>query len=265
MERQAVVERYKRDDYVVIKGFLPASIIGPYKQFIQNALNHDVESVLGRWGLSVHSNDGDAQARTLLANASTAVPEDEQKVLTGHFPLSVRMSDVINPIAEFIGKSPIIRDILGSQQLYMHMPPMLRYVPPGYTLAAVPPHKDTSYNRHMSDFITIWTPMVPINQRCGGLVIYEGSQHAADTVKETQQFDRWLPPLDVSGYTRRQLVDLDLGDVVILSPQIIHESAANISDGVRLSMDLRIFGEDATSTKHCLDLQRLQILTSKAA
>lgn len=261
MMNDVITERYLNDAYVVLKGFFPISIMSAYKSFIQQALNTDVEDVLKRWGMSVFSKDSTQKVRELLANSSD-IPVIDQQVMLGQFPLAVRLSDAIKPLAEFIGKSTVIQDILKSQHLFMHMPPMIRYVPPGYAPAAVPPHQDISYNRHMSHFITVWTPMVPITDTCGGLIIYEGSQHLPDTVTAEKRADSWLPAIDVTGFARKQLTALDVGDVVILSSQIAHESAANISDTIRLSMDLRIFGQHDSSSKHCMDLHRMEMLTT---
>ena len=259
-----IIDEYRRNAYVIIKGFFPTDIMATYRDFMQRSLAQDVEAVLARWGLSVFAKDANEKVADLLKDASD-IPVVDQQVLLGQFPLEVRLSDAIKPLAQHIGQSKILHEILNSEQLYMHMPPMIRYVPPSYTAAAVPPHQDTSYNRHLSNFVTVWTPMVPITETCGGLVMYEGSQHLPDTVTEEKRADSWLPPIDVSSFTRTQLKGLDVGDVVILSPRIAHESAPNISDTIRLSMDLRIFGQHDTSSKHCMDLQRLETLTAKAA
>jgi ectoine hydroxylase-related dioxygenase (phytanoyl-CoA dioxygenase family) len=259
-----IINEYRRSDYVIIKGFFPADIMATYRDFMQRSLAQDVEAVLARWGLSVFAKDANEKVRELLKDADH-IPVNDQQVLLGQFPLAVRLSDAIKPLAKHIGQSKILQAIFNSEHLYMHMPPMIRYVPPSYMPAAVPAHKDTSYNRHMSNFVTVWTPMVPITDTCGGLVMYEGSQVLPDVVTEDKRADSWLPPIDVSGYTRTQLTGLDVGDVVILSPQIVHESAANTSDTIRLSMDLRIFGQHDTSSKHCMDLEDLETLTAKAA
>ena len=177
----------------------------------------------------------------------------------GHFPLEVRLSKSIYPLAEFLGKSPLLQAVLGSTELFMHMPPMLRFVPPGYNHAAVPAHQDVSYNRHLSSFITVWAPMVPITQSCGGLIIYKGSQHMREIIGDTQE-GGWLPPIDVKSMEAAQLVGLNEGDVVMLSPYIVHASASNLSDSIRLSMDLRVFGRSGTSQKHYLDLKKMEVV-----
>ncbi|MEI7669888.1 MAG: phytanoyl-CoA dioxygenase family protein [Pseudomonadota bacterium] len=259
-----IIDSYFSNDYVVIKNFFPQEVISSYINFIKNALQNDVEQVFNHWGASVFAKDTNQKVQDLLKDTSN-IPINDQQVLLGQFPINIRLSDAIMPVAEFIGKSSLVQEILKSQNLYMHMPPMVRFVPPGYSSAAVPAHQDISYNRHMSNFVTIWTPMVSITDVCGGLVMYEGSQHLPEAITEEKRADSWLPPIDVSDYKRNQLIGLDVGDIVILSSRIAHESAANTSDKIRLSMDLRVFGEQETSTKHCIDLKKMEIIERKAA
>ena len=264
MASNPIATRYRQHDYAVINGFFPDAVISPYRQFIQQALDADVNATFQRWGLSIADRDCSRKVRSLL-EGTHHLPVADQHVLLGQFPLSARLSDAIMPLAEFIGKSRVMQALLESERLYLHMPPMIRFVPPCYETAAVPPHQDISYNRHMSEFITLWAPMVPITDRCGGLIIYEGSQALPDTITDEKRPDSWLPPIDVSGFAPKRLTGLGTGDVVVLSSRIVHQSAPNTSERIRLSMDLRVFGERGTSSKHCIDLQHMQIIPAKAA
>jgi len=259
------LKSFEKDSYIVLKDFFPANIIQKYKGFIEENLSGQVEQIFKKWKIGIFEGDCFQKAEKLLANDKTVLP-NERQVLLGQFPIEVRLSKEIYPLAEFVGKSELIRQILGSESLFMHMPPMIRFVPKNYNHAAVPPHQDISYNRHMSDFITVWVPLVPINDRCGGLIMYEGSQEMPEKVKESQELGGdWLPPIEIGNYKRNQLVDLDIGDVVVLSPYIAHESAPNFSDNIRLSMDLRIFSDKSSSSKHYLDLQTLQTIAPEVA
>jgi ectoine hydroxylase-related dioxygenase (phytanoyl-CoA dioxygenase family) len=263
----SAVEDYKKQGYAIIRGFYPAEVVNAYQRYLQNELATTVASLFAKWNISLEDR-GCADKVDQLLKSGMELTHAERHVLLGHFPLESRLNDAINPVGEFLGSSKLLQEILDSETLYMHMPPMPRFVPPGYARAGVPPHQDLSYNRHMSDFITVWTPFVPIDEQCGGLVVFEGSKDLPEPehVKEHMSKEpSWLPPIDVTPYERKQLIGLKPGDAVLLSPGIVHGSAANTSDRIRLSIDIRMFGEGATSTKHNLNLRTMQVQERKAA
>jgi ectoine hydroxylase-related dioxygenase (phytanoyl-CoA dioxygenase family) len=261
---ESLAAQYRQDGYAVIFGFFDASLLGQYKSFVQHALTNDVEPVFNKYGLSVFSKTPHAQVRFLIENTSS-MSAIEQQILLGQFPRHIRLSEEIMPVAECLGKSLLIQALLESENLYMHMPPMVRFVPAHYGAAGVPPHQDVSYNRHLSRFLTIWAPMVPITDTCGGLIMYQGSQHLPEILSEEKRPDDWLPPVDTSRFARKKIVGVGLGDAVVLSSHIVHESAANTSDTIRLSIDLRVFGEQDKSTKHSLDLRSMTTCVAKHA
>jgi hypothetical protein len=88
--------------------------------------------------------------------------------LTGHFPLEVRLSENLWKIPYSESFYSIIKTILRSENVFMHMPPTARFVLPGNVYAGVPPHQDISYNKHMTDFITVWVPLVDIDEEGAG-------------------------------------------------------------------------------------------------
>ena len=136
----------------------------------------------------------------------------------------------------------------------MHLPPAARFILPGNTLAGVPPHQDLSYNRHLSSFITVWVPMVPVDDSCGGIAVYEGSGFLPEQQVAHATSDFWLDPLVTDGFTEIHW-NMAPGDVLVLNSRIIHRSLPNLSDRIRLSVDYRFFGEGTSSTKHFLDLR----------
>ena len=49
---------------------------------------------------------------------------------------------------------------------YVHYPPMIRFKLADAPSSIVPVHQDIAYNRHLSDFITVWVPLVDIDDEC---------------------------------------------------------------------------------------------------
>lgn len=255
-----LAESYLEHEYVVVRGFFPKSLVGEYRAFLEAALQKDVQPVFARYGLDLQTSNLAEHIAYLIAQGRVTDAADKQ-VLMGQFPLSVRLSGKIHPLARHLGASLLLRQVVGPAPLFMHMPPMMRFVPPRYQPAAVPPHQDVSYNKHMSDFVTVWVPLVPIDHECGGLVMYEGS-HRAGVQDVGGDPSGWLAPVAVDAYPRRPLVDIHPGDVVLLSPRIIHGSAPNVSARTRFSMDLRIFCAHARSTKHHMNLDTLEVISA---
>lgn len=251
------LEFYVDNEYAVIHDFMPKKLLEDYSSFLGRALEQDVWPMFAHAGIDPSMPDLATQVSNLIAQESEIDPALKQ-VLLGQFPLAVRLSEKIKPIARYLGESDLLKKLLGSGKLFMHMPPMMRFVPPNYTPAAVPAHQDSSYNTHMSGFLTVWVPLVRIDSACGGLVIFEDSQHVVSNV--APEYNGWLRPVPVDGFKRKQLEGLEPGDVVLLSPNIVHASAPNISHRTRLSMDIRIFGEKTHSSKHHMNLQTLETI-----
>jgi len=252
-----LVADYGERGYAVIRNFFPRDMLLAYRAFLQQAMDRDVRPVFERAGLKIDDPNLTANALRLIQGGPPLTAADRQTLL-GHFPLPVRLSDRIRPIARFVGESALLKAILGSDDLFMHMPPMARFVLPNYTPAGVPAHQDASYNAHMSSFVTIWTPLVPIDASCGGLLLFEGSCHLTQPVQTAA--NGWLDPIDVRGLTPSQPVGLDAGDVVLLSPAIVHASVPNTSERIRFSMDLRVFGAGVRSEKHHMNLKTLETI-----
>ncbi len=174
----------------------------------------------------------------------------------GQFSLGARLGKRMLSIPRALAKDAILHEILGAERLFLHMPPMARMVTPENKAAAVPLHQDMSYNEHLFDFLTLWVPLVPIDEACGGIAVYPGSHRLLPNPPLGPAVaNDWRPALDPpAGLERVMLAPLRLGDVVVLHPKVMHESMPNRSDHVRLSCDYRFFGDGSTSSKHYLDL-----------
>ncbi len=245
---------FRENEYAVLKGFFPRALLRDYRAFLERALAEEVWPVFRRVGLDPQDPELPTRVAHLIEHDPQLTPINKQ-LLLGHFPLAVRLSDAINPIAQFMGASPLLKALLHTDALFMHMPPMARFVPPRYASAAVPPHQDISYNTHMGEFLVLWMPLVPIDHECGGLVMYRGGHHNVHAIDSAAH--GWLSPIDVAEFERHPLVGLELGDAVVFSPRVVHASAGNTSNRIRLSVDVRLFGAETRSSKHHMNLDTL--------
>jgi len=206
-----------------------------------------------------------SQVRAFLEEELAAVrrgdfgPDEESKILSGHFPLSTRLSPRLWDLPRDEGLQATLRAVLGSDELYMHMPPTARFIDPAHAPAAVPAHQDVSYNRHLPGFVTAWVPLTEIDAACGGVAVYEGTQGAAEILDDLSR-DLWLKPVAADAAARVECQPMSPGDVLLLNRWIIHESIPNRSDRTRISIDLRFFGAGPKSSKHYLDCQQWMVI-----
>jgi ectoine hydroxylase-related dioxygenase (phytanoyl-CoA dioxygenase family) len=145
-----------------------------------------------------------------------------------------------------------LKSILNSDNVFSHMPPMVRFVEPNYPYAAVPIHNDVTYNSHLTNFITIWVPLVPTSQLCQGVLFYEGKEE--NKVKNSKNKSNfWFDGLTVDE-SKAKHFDMEPGDIVIFSSDKIHGSGVNVASYTRYSIDFRCFRQSNDTTKHYINL-----------
>lgn len=177
-----------------------------------------------------------------------------RQTLSGHISLNTRLNPVLREIPYLSSIQQIVKNILKSPSIYMHMPPAARFILPKNNYAAVPAHQDITYNRWMTDFVTMWVPLVDIDDECGGVYVYQGSGFLPEISISTDTKTFWHEGVPTDGYTPIHC-KMKKGSILILNRWIIHASAANQSNSTRYSIDYRFFGENDSSIKHYLNMQ----------
>lgn len=179
-----------------------------------------------------------------------------RSMLVGHFSLETRLNPILWGIARSSALQAVLSEVFAGQPFAMHMPPTARYILPYHRWAAVPPHQDISYNRHMANFVTVWTPLVPITPDCGGVIFFENTGHLPEQLQTSPQRLFWQRGVDVQGFSAL-MPELLPGDILLINPWVVHASAPNHSSRIRLSIDCRFF--TGRSQKHSLDLKTWQV------
>jgi ectoine hydroxylase-related dioxygenase (phytanoyl-CoA dioxygenase family) len=110
----------------------------------------------------------------------------------------------------------------------------------------------------MSNFITVWTPLVKIDEECGGVAVYRGSGNAPP-LEMSSAGAVWFDGVTTEGYEKVHIT-CEVGDVLVMNNQLIHTSMPNRSDRTRISVDCRYFGSNGHSEKHYLDMQDWQVI-----
>ncbi len=174
----------------------------------------------------------------------------------GHFSIDVRLSELLLRPALHLAMTKVIHRFLGVERLYLHMPPMARFVPSGDFGPMVPAHQDVSYNRHLGHFCVVWMPLTEIDAASGGIRVYPASHKRGELPNgHVGSFTRqWHPAIETMGMERVELQPLSPGDIVVLDDHVVHESLPNVSKRVRLSLDYRFFPQLTDTTRNHLDV-----------
>jgi ectoine hydroxylase-related dioxygenase (phytanoyl-CoA dioxygenase family) len=211
-------------------------------------------------GIRVGTKDMVADINKLLTGPESGkIDRDLRVIMTGQYPLNVRMDPRLWSVPKSPGVQDLLSSVLGSSNLRMHMPPMARFVYPGNADAGVPAHQDVTYNKHMSDFITLWVPLVNIDPECGGVTVYPGSDKV-QLKTEMLEHGIWYGDIDVSGLRPIDCEPMATGDVLIFNRFLAHKSMANLSSRIRFSLDLRFFTDRDYSEKHYLDMTTWKVV-----
>lgn len=249
----------ERDGYQILRGVLSAATVRSVRAFLEESLDRAFAE-LAPFGIRADDPDcGRKVAQSLASARPGEIPEAPKSIMLGHFPLSVRLSERLWDIPRDPGLLAVLRQAFGGEKVRMHMPPTARFVLPHNFGAAVPPHQDITYNQHLADFLTVWVPMVEIDELCGGMAVFEGSQ-AEPELKDDEVSDQWRRAISTKGFRSRPCRPMSPGDAIIFNKQLIHVSQPNISTRTRLSVDLRFFPATIVSGKHALDLQEWRVL-----
>jgi ectoine hydroxylase-related dioxygenase (phytanoyl-CoA dioxygenase family) len=250
---------FQTTGYQIARGLIDVSVIDQVRAILEDALEPTVRQMRAL-GIRTGTDDMVNDIRALLASPEAdRIDRDLRVIMTGHYPLHVRLDPRLWIIAEQPRVQEFLASVLGNKSLRMHMPPTARFVWPGNADAGVPAHQDVTYNRHMSDFITFWVPLVPINDDCGGVTVFPGSDKAQ---LDTQMMDHgiWYDDVDTTGFEPLDCAPMAPGDVLIFNRFLAHKSMANTSNRIRFSMDYRFFPASERSEKHYLDMDQWKVI-----
>ena len=254
----AMKQKFEQDGYLVVNDLISIQTIFRVRDYLKKHLA-SAQAELQRIGIDLAAPQVAEQIRaTMSAPRSRDIDRELRSVATGHYPLRVRLNDTLWAVAREPTVQELLRCILGSDALGMHMPPMVRFVLPGNTEAGVPAHQDVAYNPHMANFVTLWVPLVEIDQDCGGVTVFPGSDKKVIPA-EFMDHGIWLEGVDTTGWDAIDCIPMSPGDALLFNPMLVHRSMPNRSDHVRYSLDCRFFGDQRTS-KHYLDMNRWEVI-----
>lgn len=260
----ALQDAFHTDGYVVARGVLSAATVGRVREFVEAAAHGAAEVFRARLG--VDASDSDALGRLIAdetggPDAIRFLPQDIRSLVRGELPLAVRLDPMLRLVAREERLVALIASLLGTDAVALHLPPMARAIAPGQRHALVPPHQDWSYNRHLARPLTVWVPLVPIDDTCAGVRFWSGSHRAGRLAHGKEGL--WGESVGSPPALAQYPIDephLGPGDALLFGPLVVHASLPNRAAHTRLSLDYRFFPRADGSTKHHLDLATERIV-----
>lgn len=177
------------------------------------------------------------------------LPKDLHHYLRGEFDLETRLdARVVNLLATDSCKE-FLCGFMGVEEYLVHYPPMLRFKMPDSPGSVIPSHQDAPFSAHLSDFFTVWVPLVDIDHEVGGVTIYEESQKAG--VLNHESSGPWEHGVDSEKLKYNAVTpELNRGDALMFPSLLIHESAPQMSrERLRYSIDFRVIHKPEHTTK----------------
>lgn len=251
------VQQFKKAGFVVARSVVEYNVITSLRDFLASAAAMNLarlDELARRYSGSPPSSETLALPR-FSEEQITRMTREDRDIISGNFTQAVKADSRLWEVLRSPRLATLLRALLSSSKLYLHMYPSPRYVAPGNDLAAVPLHTDRQYNGHLSSFITVWVPIEVSYPEMGGVIVYPQSHLVASN--ETQSSVKgglWFAPLG-EPVEEGILALANEGDVLILHESLLHKSAPNRSSHLRLSADFRVFGDHASTSKHYLDCQ----------
>jgi hypothetical protein len=251
------LSKFRELGYQVITNVIPAELVTGIRQFLSDHVDKMLDR-LSKFGVSSNINLAGSQIAGVL-RSTPSLSDDLKILMTGHFPLDVRLDETLLSIPKNNRVRGLLESIHETNSLRMHMPPMARYIMPGNAEAGVPPHQDVSYNGHMDNFITMWVPLVPVDAKCGGVTAYAGGPKRKIEVVKRVENGVWIEGIPTDSLHAEHCVPMNPGDVLVFDRFLVHGSMPNTSDRIRFSLDYRFFPTSSPSSKHYLDMNTWKV------
>ena len=241
------ISELKKNKYTIVKNVLNKNDINGVKKFLFKKINQNLKLIDPKLN--------DKNFINKFKKIKNQLPFDKISILSGQFDFKTRLSPKIIKLATNKKLLDMLNLVTQTKVQNLHLPPMARFIIPGNKKSVVPPHMDKSYNKHISEFFTVWIPLTKINQLSGGLRMYSGQISKKICQKKIKKKNNiWLSPINTKKVKFKDLIPLNIGDVVIFKKDIAHGSIPNRSKKIRLSLDLRFFSDTTISKKMFLNI-----------
>ena len=227
---------FAEDGFVVVRGLVPLERIAALRAHLATV----VDAAIAGWHAAGQIADPGTQL-PFETRLSTVAP-----ALAGTLGRGWRRS-VASPALYELYHAPALVEAAGrllGPEVDAHGVWNARPKLPGQQLTTVPWHQDSAYfgaETVASKILTVWIPLVPVDERNGTLQLARGSHRSGLAAHVTETREGQFLEIDGRAPAPEVLATPSLvpGDAIILDNLCWHRSLDNRSDGIRWSIDIR--------------------------
>ena len=240
-QRQAFDEQ----GYLIVRRVLDEGDFDPLRRVISSAIDHRAKELHDQGKISSLYEDLSFYHRL------TRIQRESQKgpLLGWNWNKEVFSREVYELITH-----PKILDIVASligPEITVNGDYWIRFKMPTGGESVFPWHQDSIYYNgnvdpgeqvalsEESQILTVWIPMVDVDERNGCLQIIPGSHKRGLRPSRRDENRRLVPVEDVESWSEVQNVCMQVGDVLAFGNLTFHRSLENTSEDIRWSIDLR--------------------------
>ena len=240
-QRQA----FEAQGYLLVRQVLDAQVFDPLRSVAMSAINQYAKSLYDQGQISdLHKNLSFYKRLTKISRQSQTGPllhwNWNKQIFGQEVYQLITHSAILDIVASLLGP-----EITANGDYW------LRFKMPTGDDSVFPWHQDSIYYNgnanpdqsvvlsERSQILTVWIPMVDVDEKNGCLQIIPGSHKRGLRPAQRDKNGRQVPIEDVETWADVKNIKMKVGDVCVFGNLTFHRSLANISDGIRWSIDLR--------------------------
>ena len=240
-QRQA----FEAQGYLLVRQVLEAQVFDPLRSVAMSAINQYAKSLYDQGQISdLHKNLSFYKRLTKISRQSQTGPllhwNWNKQIFGQEVYQLITHSAILDIVASLLGP-----EITANGDYW------LRFKMPTGDDSVFPWHQDSIYYNgnanpdqsvvlsECSQILTVWIPMVDVDEKNGCLQIIPGSHKRGLRPAQRDEDGRQVPIEDVETWADVKNIKMKVGDVCVFGNLTFHRSLANISDEIRWSIDLR--------------------------
>ena len=240
-QRQA----FEAQGYLLVRQVLEAQVFDPLRSVAMSAINQYAKSLYDQGQISdLHKNLSFYKRLTKISRQSQTGPllhwNWNKQIFGQEVYQLITHSAILDIVASLLGP-----EITANGDYW------LRFKMPTGDDSVFPWHQDSIYYNgnanpdqsvvlsERSQILTVWIPMVDVDEKNGCLQIIPGSHKRGLRPAQRDGNGRQVPIEDVETWADIKNIKMKVDDVCVFGNLTFHRSLANISDEIRWSIDLR--------------------------
>jgi len=225
-------DRFKQDGLLVLRQLLDAETLEPVRESIADYADDRIKKLVAAGAVSDPHEEAPFETRWAIVSRENKLQIGEHSAREWGGRSGLTAESIYN-----LGTDSRLTDIIASiigPELLLRGDYWVRPSVPESPRTTFPWHRDSHYYGSSTgpnfNVLTVWIPLVDVDENNGCLKLVRGSNQHESIEK---------PVDEASKYGTVMSVPMNVGDVLIFSNLTLHASGDNTSDHVRWSIDMR--------------------------